>query len=278
MNAQHEHGPHEGAQSSHQEGGFWQPNANPPVEVRRRTMMEAVAQPERFAEMTLRQYQQWAELDWKAPQDSDAMQKRLAAKLHEEIDLEIPPEYRWLAPGAPREPVAPLLDELGDALWCVNALASNTSYDVSTAVQRRLLQQRVDLPEPTLGAIDELMAGGFQPQLFKPGQVIDDDELLSDDDELDPAVNWPFASLYLTHTASFLRELRGFVAPDPAYVVQEKRSEQIFTECLADTVLFVAYTARQWAGGSLQQVVERNGAKVTQRVQSGRVDKSDGPR
>lgn len=262
---------------------LWQPIGlwwnMPPADQIRAGMAEALDSSEGVAQLDLDRWQWWGTLDWKQPHTSVAAVRRFSAKILEEGQSEVLQEYTSLEPGENAPFAAKLVDELGDVTFVSNAILSNAQQSLMTAVRHRLRDQYVPFRPPrpiTVGDIDELMAEGFQPRVLLGDYPDGFDEEQSDYDELDPTINWHLLAGFLSSRAQVGIDEHpdGHISlyhifPDNA------RTLRVLG---ADAVLFAAYTARRWGGGSLEAVIRNNVAKVTGRVALNQIDKTDDPR
>jgi len=262
---------------------LWQPKGlwwdMPPAESIRAGMAEAIEAPVGIANLTLDRWQQWGTLDWKEPHTSVAAVRRFAAKILEEGGVEVLQEYTTLTPSDAAPYAGELIDEIGDVTYVGNGILSNAQQSLMMAVRHRLRDQYVPFRPPrpiTVGDIDELMADGFQPRILIGDYPEDFDENYSDYDELDPEINWRLIAGFLSTTSQ-----QGIdESPDGTMSLYHvfPDSARMLRFLVADSVLFAAYSARRWGGGSLETVIRHNVAKIAGRVAGNQIDKSDMPR
>lgn len=119
-------------------GDFYQPAGDEEVAWRREAVDPFIRGERASDKLDLQTYQEWVELDWKAPHGSYAAVERLMGKIIEEAGVELVHAERDLAKRE-REPglskAADFESEVGDALWCTVAVASNGGVDVTHAVR-----------------------------------------------------------------------------------------------------------------------------------------------
>lgn len=262
------------------DGKLYQP-ANPEACDRRRLVIErALSEEAGFANLPVEDYQRWVELDWKEPHATYAMAERLYHKVAEEGWQEAPAEFDRIWPlsadkykGQPStEAVQRLLDELGDILWTVVAMASNGAVNLKDALTEFFYNKYPwrDSYYLKLSDIDNLVSDGYIPSI---GPVNHEDIGTShfDYDEMDPRSN-------LLYRAGSLRHLcdRQFGYGDTpfSYYSYHKVGLQEVAPVVVDVVLLTTYYAQQWGRATLDEVARRNVIKISGRVATNSIDKS----
>lgn len=125
-------------QEIYQENGFYQPGPMAEVARRRDAVLPYLEGLWSIEEMPLRVYQEWTELDWKAPHGSYTAVERFMDKMVEEGAVELrDAEAAHVA--APTETTKKeYISEEGDALWTTTAIASNGGVNITQAVREYL--------------------------------------------------------------------------------------------------------------------------------------------
>lgn len=232
---------------------------------------------------TISDYQQWAELGWKEPHGTPEASIRFMNKLNEEIDELVEANNNVLNQYKINNTCdcnRNFLEELGDIMWCVTALSSNSSVDVNSALKMSILDHTVDQihdidnnsilwqshainisfsdSDIKLLDIDRLINDGFEPRIIssESGNGVEDHiEWLSlYSHEIDHHINRQYKNLSASYDEPIDR----------------------IAKLASDTYLNIAYIANKRLGGSLSEVVEMNINKLNKRMLANRIDKSDG--
>ncbi len=172
----------------HRAGDFYQPAAAEEVARRHEAVEPFIRGEQAPEELGLQTYQEWVELDWKAPHGSYIAVERLMGKIVEEAGVELVHAERDLA-RYEREPrpleVSDFESEDGDALWCTVAVASNGGVNVTQAVRLYLrdwylhpdshgpisfgdLQAKLTSHLPSVVRNPHFLVDDYEPQDFVP--------------------------------------------------------------------------------------------------------------
>jgi NTP pyrophosphatase (non-canonical NTP hydrolase) len=267
--------------------GFYQPPSEEQIKLA--DILPAKAESQKDFDLKLDDYQAWGELNWKSQQGTIDSTERLTQKLAEEVqeltdELRMPPEQK--SPQA-------IVSELGDILWCVNGLASNLSVNVKHGLQMLLddysrgtryfhdprsvppwvkLAQRLTYnDEMSATGLADLVEAGYEPQV-PTNILIDEPEDNKKYQIHDAIMDIDTHSKLLVSIAKTNYEPHNYHAGTTTY--QSHISERL----VAYIYLDVAFLARYPAGGSLNEVIRQNILKLSGRVATNSVDKSDGPR
>lgn len=264
---------------SRQEGsGLWQPDWGATVEVRRDTMLGAIADTTLIGNIAIGHYQDWAELDWKKQHGSMDMLHRLNMKFMEEAGDIDKSEVLQAHLDVLKHPTqqlykTKLIDELGDALWAGSGLLSNGGFDLERATVQRLTAQNQPInpnESLTLDIIDGLYENGFKPLIGVEQSILNEED--REEDYMTAKVCWPLLATVLNRLVSMQYE----------HEPQDLNGTPKYTSMLgrygADSLLFAGYIAHAWGGGTLKDVVANNVLKITQRVATKTIDKTDGAR
>lgn len=232
---------------------------------------------------TISDYQQWAELGWKEPHGTAAASIRFLNKLNEEIGELVEANNNVINQHKNNDDWNyNFLEELGDIMWCVTALSSNSSADINSALKASVLDHVVDQIncsnsslEPwqnqatnisfsnsdiKIFDIDQMIKRGFEPQIIP----------YESENNVEDHIEW--LSLY-AHEIGHHIDLQ-YNNPGASYDDHIDRIAKL----ASDIYLNIAYIAKNGVGGSLNEVVEINFNKLNKRRLTNRIDKSDGIR
>lgn len=227
------------------------------------------------SQMPFEVYQKWVELDWKTPHGTYKSVERLEKKIREEGWREAPDALyeSWGKGDGPER--AEAISELGDVLWIVSALASNSGVNVNEALQihlwgNGLLSHRENL---TLGRIDQLILDGLIPT-NTPYDPEDVDLPIFLFDEMEPQSDLRLRTLALCNCC-----VKQFGYNDTFVTFDAHQQAQgEIAKMAADHVLLIAWYARRWLNAAPGDVVTANVTKIRGRVERNLIDKSDGIR
>jgi len=232
-------------------------------------------------------YQAWCELNWKKPQGTAESSDRLKHKLQEESE-ELKKEFD-LHPG--QRSAEDIIGELGDVIWCANGVASNLSASVKHGLMMRFdafgrgtrnfsdhsvpdwvrhMQLNSYEDNLDLSVVDRVIDLGYQPQLAT--------RMLFDGDS-DPA------ELEIQNALENL----DFLVKDLLILLDINYSQDVYQTgsvyrsgevelIVAQLYLDIAFMAKHGSNSSFQDVVKKNILKLSDRVESNTIDKTDGPR
>jgi hypothetical protein len=251
-------------------------------------------------------YQYWAESAWKTEQGTYSSAERFTNKLEEE-HLEFKTAVdEFYHRKANYDPVLAenVVLEAGDVLWCMTALASNASADIDAGMRTLLFRYvrgtqhvrnmvavkppwrdmagslAVKYEQLTLKDIDQLINRGFEPQ---PTQVMNIFE--PDDDQFDIDQHLFFGRGVIAAMSNRHLQQYGYgddLSESPASLVMlDKFNElgheiaELTSQALLET-LFVA--KRVLPGLTMDEILRKNVEKISHRVHTRQVDKTDGDR
>jgi len=250
---------------------------------------------------TISDYQEWAESGWKKPQGTYEAATRFIGKLFEEVDeLKQADEIFINNDDKQNEPAYAheLLSELGDVLWCATALASNSSADIDSAIKKRMYDYlmglnfeidgvRVTVPwrglhgkiatsdsNIELSEISEVIFMGFEPQ---PSTAMNLDY---EDSELEIFQHLDLLSCFSFALRSAIEQQYNYGETENIYIMPDLYDGRayIVASLVSEVYLNIAYIANKRLGLSLADVIDVNMAKINARIESQRVDKTDGKR
>lgn len=236
-------------------------------------------------------YQAWCELNWKEPHGTLKSQERFRKKLVEEFS-ELNDELERVENG--EKGIEPSIEsELGDVIWTVTAISSNLGRKVKTALMERLhlygkgtryvdgdvphwveVAQKLSYKEDdfSISSVEDLIEAGYTPQP-SPFMYIDDDSHAGWA-EIDQAKTLLHHSL---RTIDYIAEKAYEPNTYHAGSINNDDAEAA-DNLIAEVYLNCAYLAKHMANSSLSDIVRQNIVKVTNRVATKTVDKSDNPR
>lgn len=235
--------------------------------------------------------QAWCELNWKEPHGTIRSQDRFRKKLVEEFK-ELKDELEKVEAGEQGNE-AQIVSELGDVLWATSALSSNIGRKIKTGLMERMHQygkgtryvdgqtppwveiaQRLAYDEKdfALGKLEELVEAGYSPQP-SPFMYIDDDSRVTWE-EIDQAKTLIFHNL---RTLDYIAE-NVYDADTYQSGVINSNDADAADNLIAEVYLNCAFLAKHVGNSSLSEVVRQNILKVSGRVQTNTIDKSDNPR
>jgi hypothetical protein len=254
---------------------LYQPGPPEEVEKHRAEIAQYLDGLKPWAEMTLEEYQNWGKLDWKEPHFTWEATERLTGKIWEEGFIEAPAEFDYdfdeidgagIGPG--EEVRRARISELGDALWCANALASQVRQSTEYATAHHLLDLAGNAHTPLrLGDLDEAVESGVRPRSTDTLWNSED----SDFDELDPS-----STLHLLVPTLRMIPLQAYGYGEAEVYSQPRLINPLpFRDSLGRLTYFTAYWAHRWAKSSMAEVVEYNVRKLTDRVHAGTIDRKD---
>jgi hypothetical protein len=263
----------ESPRASYFDGKFYQPAGETSVEERRAAVLPYINGEIHPSLMPLEVYQNWAELDWKVPHGTPAAQSRTYDKSREEgnelvAELQkIVVDFPYEQPGVMNK--AECTDELGDALWVISQIASNCSVSLDEAVRAYL--HYMDLgrktgPSLTFVDVDYLIAIGHNPTLG-PLDTPDNFEIYD-----------PMIELASRISSLNVHSLQAYGDRDLFFSGVFRKYAEMMKPQIGDTIALIGYYAQQWVGVTLGEVAAHNITKVTNRVATDLVDKTDGVR
>ena len=247
---------------------------------------------EDFGQLPIDAYQAWNETGWKKQQASYAATGRLQNKAVEEYEETMSALYEFRESGEP----AHFVEELGDYLWVVTAIANNGGAVLSDSARTRFFEHaagtrilrsgKPDYPvwyntlaqlplqrEPiSIGNIDQLIKAGFRPQISPCMNLDEEDE----EGHID-AAGYAHDLLAFVVTMVSINERQynygeGQVIPNEFGLLAKDLGVVV-----VEATLRVAALAH-FAGSTLADVVQTNVGKITQRIENHTVDKADGER
>lgn len=266
-------------------GEFYQP----PAVASRRDVEKLIEQAKSDSQfhISIDDYQAWAEFNWKEPHGTVSSINRFSAKLLEEFQ-ELKNEVTKPADNVNKTDLA---RELGDLLWCTTALASDLRINVKHALMNlmdlyghhvrdaetgrppewvREAQALTFDDQMKASGIDELVVKGYQPQEAAIMLVDDIEEVTQI--EIDDAVS--NLDLY----TRFLNSIARSNYEENLYQTGATQQSETAAYFASRIYLDVAFLARHCADSSLPDVMRDNIIKLSRRVDTNTVDKSDGLR
>ncbi|HEY5139650.1 MAG TPA: hypothetical protein VIJ25_10105 [Methylococcales bacterium] len=250
------------------DGTYYQPCSSEEYATRHQAIQSKIESGQ-ISEITIGEYQRWAELDWFTPHGTYDTSLRLGKKLYEESYEEFGLEVQELSSRSETldstEDLTSTQLENGDSLWALAALASNSGVDLEAAVAAKF-----NMPTPvTLGTLNELVTSSpFWVPLW-----IDMDVMYVGSPEVDRGAlePWPLLKIYACHLHEMGQRLNWDGAkPAESSDVRKVRA----ADDHADMLLLLAYYAHQWSRTTIADVAVANYTKITNRVQTGEVDKA----
>jgi len=245
---------------------------------------------------SLTSYQYWAESNWKEEHGTTNALARFREKINEEfrevvtaIDFD----------SSSREAQDGIASELGDMLWCLTALASNSGANLDKGLKQHLFNYLngtniiVD-GEPTqpewysftaelstkfnaidLSEIDQLIRLGYEPQPSLSINIYNPDGSEFDTGEHLQLLLMKSLALILNCEQQF-----GLAGPsDRTYSLYSYYLDHALkiSEQAASCLLEIAYLGNS-LGFSLSSIASQNVKKVEARVANKQIDKTDNPR
>ncbi len=246
---------------------------------------------------TVQDYQYWVDTGWKQKHGTPEAAARFETKIFEEFGEFNQAVHEHLGAPSPntRDQV---VGEAGDLLWCSTALASLTSAVLDKELKDLLYSYNhgiayfgTEPPQPpiwqpeagrlaiqrtplSLTDMDSLIGVGFEPLIATAMNIEAEDDDGGIEEHLTHIV-WTSAAI-----ASQTRTLFEVDEDRPVIVLPEglrKIGEEVGS-LTAQMYLELAFIVQRLAGGSINEVVQHNVRKLSGRIDSGTVDKSDGPR
>jgi NTP pyrophosphatase (non-canonical NTP hydrolase) len=261
---------------------------------------------DRSDDLTLEDYQYWAEGNWKTKPGTYESTERFSEKLAEEY-REVLEAYELLTEDQTNEKLkANLASELGDILWCISALGSNggASIDVGLRVylhnyilgiqiikegmayppnwQPKAAEVSTKWDKISIKDIERLIEEGFEPT---PSPVMNID--MEDSSEREYGIGIHVKSILggqLLSAAKTLAEVQyGRNEHDEYQDVSVLQSyfdscAMRLSEIYAGTIVVIAYIASTQLNMNLSEIVQGNTNKLSTRVSKGQIDKQDAPR
>jgi hypothetical protein len=249
---------------------------------------------------TISGYQVWVENGWKEEHGTYAASQRFLGKLREEAEETFVADANLERTGFDPESkeADELLGELGDVLWCATAIASNSAADIDASMKGLMAQnilglgfkvgnQNVEQPwrqaacdmltnfrDLKFSNITGLLQHDFEP---KQSTLVNIDE--PDEDELWYHVQLGIKDSHMTLGGVLSRQfMYGEADNGETYQTNFDGWSPVVGEFVAQIYLEVAYVAWKRLGKTLDNVTTKNMAKIENRINAGRVDKSDGTR
>jgi len=232
-------------------------------------------------------YQAWCDLNWKKPQGTAESSDRLKQKLQEEFE-ELKKEFA-LSPD--HRSTEDIIGELGDVVWCANGVASNLSASVKHGLMLRFdafgrgtrnfsdhsvpdwvrhMQLHSYEDSMDLSVVDRAVELGYKPQLATR-MLFDGDSDPAEIEIHDALENLDF----LVKDLLILLDINyGQDVYQTGSVYRRDEVEQI----VAQVYLDIAFLAKFSSDSSFQQVIKKNILKLSGRVDTNTIDKTDGPR
>ena len=250
---------------------------------------------------TITDYQEWTESGWKKPQGTYEAATRFIGKLFEEVG-ELEEAYVILIKNRNElnesEYAHDLLSELGDVLWCATALASNSSADIDSGLKTRMYEYTMGLnfyvdgtkmtapwrnhlamlatseSNIELSEISKVISEGFEPQPSTAMNLEYDDSKLEIFQHIDRLKNLAFA------LRGMVEQQYNYGETENLYIMPELYDDRARTvaSITSEVCLNIAYIAYEQLDASLEDVIAVNMAKINARIESQRVDKTDGKR
>ena len=246
-----------------------------------------------ISEVDIDAYQAWCESGWKAQHATYSAADRFSQKGQEETDEVVDAWVEYRKTGDESH----LVEELGDVLWVATALASNAKASVSDALKKRFFDYLMGTKvigagggqtEPAwYDAVAELSVKRGSLQLVDISQLfartnfvpqasaamnLEGDETISLHEQV--------TSLeYLIVAAAFQNRQQYDEEGGPSYLSEAgyRQLSSNVGEVIAEAYLRVA-AAGQVIGSSLPAIVAANIAKITERIKTNTIDKTDGER
>jgi len=240
---------------------------------------------------TISNYQQWAELGWKEPHGTPQASARFLGKLNEEIEELIEANSNLLSKNDNYEyHINNFIEELGDIMWCVTALSSNSSADISQALKFSILDHTlsqiadidknnkpwknhaidISLSKSNIAIhnIDNLISRGFEPKI-----IVQDSNI-----KVEEHIEW--LSLYaheMDHYIDLQYSLTKSSTQDNPAAIYDDYADKI-ASIASDIYLNITYIANSRLGETLGNIINMNVRKLNQRMQNNQIDKKDNPR
>ncbi len=235
-------------------------------------------------------YQSWNETGWKQPHVTLGAGQRFYSKGSEE-QREVDDALEEFFSSRDN---AHLVEELGDYLWVITGYVNNSGAVVGDAIKQRLFEYIVgtkvyvngEVSHPewydaaaelaikrgqiTVGDLDGLLAAGFVPRFSPIMNLYEDEEIC--------------ATAFVFDFQAYNAFMRGLSEQRFAYG-EHNHTPTDTARDIAESISIIAAEAyfrvaaiAYLSGASLSAVVQKNVEKVSHRIQTGTVDKSDGPR
>jgi len=253
---------------------------------------------------TVLDYQNWVDGAWKQEQGTLGALERFTSKLHEETaELRTEVLSVFLGQGDGDQNSARLLDEAGDLIWSISALACCASADIDAGIKGLLYDYvrgsryitvskdgaKTEPPiwRPTAGSlvikwdqltlddIDTLIESGFEPTASTK-MFIERDE----DDDTPIGHMMLLENINLTIENLILAQYGGPGTQNRQYMLEESFKDKSIEigKLVAFGYLSCAFILNRAIQRTLADAIKHNVEKVSKRVETGTVDKSDGPR
>lgn len=230
---------------------------------------------------TVADYQSWGETAWKEPHGTFRAYDRFYRKLDEEINELIEADYILKHNPQSEKAKNHLVEELGDVMWCITALSTNSSININNALRLNIMERLHDQYSSktsiykrwtnqafnisfgeahiNLSDVDKLIENGFKPKKITANH----------NGEIAECVDNLLGNLY--NLQSSINDLNDGVCIF-------KASSNYINENVSNIYLGIAHTAYERLGLGLSDVVNRNTQKINARINANRIEKSDGER
>jgi NTP pyrophosphatase (non-canonical NTP hydrolase) len=246
--------------------------------------------PRLYGSLTVDAYQMWNEFGWKRPHATFQAADRFAGKLreeHAEVDDALEEYYDTLDP-------THLVEELGDFAWVATGVANNGGAVIGDGLKRRAYEYAMgtrqyingiaSYPEwydaagalaikkgpVTLGDIDDLLDAGFVPQPSPTYNILEDEPV--------SAIGYVFdLQMYGAAMRSLNAQQYPYGEDGRSDRTTYEQAAQRLGNAAAEIYFRVAYIAK-YAGKDLTTVMATNVDKISDRVATGSVDRTDGVR
>lgn len=246
-----------------------------------------------IGEVEIDAYQAWCESGWKAQHATYSAADRFSQKGQEETNEVVDAWIEYRKTGDNTH----LVEELGDVLWVATATASNAKATVSDSLKKRffdyLMGTKVIMPgggqtEPAwYDKVAELSVKRSSLQLLDISRLFDQTKFVPQPSaarnlEGDEAVSLyeQVSSLgYMMINAAMANRQQYNQDGGPSYLSEAgyRQLSSTVGEAVAEVYLRVA-AAGHVIGSSLPAIVAANISKITERIKTNTIDKTDGDR
>lgn len=252
-------------------------------------------------------YQYWAEFAWKTQQGTYNSAERFIDKLteeHLEFKLAVD-QFRQCTEKDDKPALAKeVVLEAGDVMWCITALSSNAQSDIDAGMRnilfaytrgtqhiRNLVAEKprwrdvvgsmaVKYDQLNFGDLDQIIAAGFEPQPSPLMNIFD-----SDEEQFDVPQHLFMEAGLIAVIASLHRRQYGYgddLSKNPTSFVMPGEFQRLalqIAEVASSCLLETLYVANKLLPGiSMATIVNKNVEKISSRVITNTVDKTDGER
>jgi NTP pyrophosphatase (non-canonical NTP hydrolase) len=248
---------------------YYQP-CSPEEHERRVAIVRSKIESGRAAEIRVSEFQDWAELDWLHPQGTFETGQKVGIKTVEEAQEyydEITPMESRAVSHEPNRDTHPGMNEAGDYLWMLMAMASNSGVDLEEALRAKF---QSDKPI-TLGDIHDVTKYGIGWLPLRVDNPTEVGTARSDSNDLDPFI---WLRIQPIELYKYMYHLYGKEENEQKPSDAPTNLRLKAADWHADALLFLSYYVHHWTFSTLPEVAAMNFEKVSERVKQGTIDKT----